>query len=281
MINLAVIGDPIEHSLSPNVHTAALDAIGIGCCYKKIRVKKGGLKEFIAYAKENNIIGFNLTMPHKVDVLPFLSYMDIDAKRFNSVNTVKFMPDGLYGYNTDGEGYCRSLNAVKRSFCGSNVIILGSGGVVRTLALKAAFEGAKHIAIFNRTIKKAENIADMVCKASSSNISAFEFDINKLLPLCAECDILINATPLGMNGIKENFADLSFLNSLPDTALVSDLIYNPTETKLLKTAAGIGLDTLNGLGMLIYQALIADKIYTGKEFDMERVFDIVSAELKF
>ena len=268
MIKLAVIGDPIEHSLSPLVHTTALKAIGIECEYKRLCVKKGGLKEFWEYAIADKIDGFNLTMPHKVDILPFLSEIDAEAKRFESVNTVKVINGKLYGYNTDSD------------FNQSRVVIIGAGGVVRTLALKAAYEGASSIIILNRTAEKAISIAETVKKKTSCNISGGTFNESELSRFCSECDILINATPLGMSGVKSDFNDFSFLNALPKNALVSDLIYNPDRTRLLEQAAALGLDTLNGLGMLIYQALLADKIYTGASFDMKKVFEATAAAVR-
>ncbi len=280
MIKLAVIGDPIEHSLSPLVHTTALKAIGIECEYKRLCVKKGSLKEFLEYAIADKIDGFNLTMPHKVDILPFLSEIDAEAKRFESVNTVKVINDKLYGYNTDSDGYCESLKSANRSFNQSRVVIIGAGGVVRTLALKAAYEGARSIIILNRTAEKAISIAEAVKKKTGCNISGGTFNESELSRFCSECDILINATPLGMSGVKSDFNDFYFLNALPKNALVSDLIYNPDRTRLLEQAAALGLDTLNGLGMLIYQALLADKIYTVASFDMKKVFEATAAAVR-
>ena len=280
MIKLAVIGDPIEHSLSPAVHSAALDAIEIPYNYEKIQVKKGELEPFLNYATETGITGFNLTMPHKVDILPYLSGMDDEAARFQSVNTVKVVEGKFYGFNTDAEGYTASLRMAGRTFQNSRTVILGAGGVVRTLALKAAWEGAKEIYILNRTLDKAEGVAKSVFQKTGVSITAKKLSTAELYGLCPECDILINATPLGMDGIRENFTDLSFLKELPQKALVSDLIYNPAETLFLSTAKQLGLDILNGLGMLIYQALLADKIYTEKEFDMQEVYRCVVKSLE-
>lgn len=276
MIKLAVIGDPIEHSLSPTVHTAALAAMGIDCRYEKVRVKKGGLEDFLKYALGNGINGFNLTMPHKVDILPYLTYIAPEAERFESVNTVKVKDGKLYGYNTDAEGYCAALKNAGHDFADSRIVIMGAGGVVRTLALKAALEGAQSIAILNRTAEKAEEIAKSVRDKTSANIISGKLCAEYLNKLCADCDILVNATPLGMSGTNEDFSDFSFLNALPKESLVSDLIYNPSETTLLKNAAKLGLDILNGLGMLVYQALLADKIYTGADFDMDKIYRITA-----
>lgn len=280
MLNLAVIGDPIAHSLSPAVHSNALNALGVSYTYEKVQVKKGELASFLAYVKEKNINGFNLTMPHKVDILPYLYEMDEVAQRFQSVNTVHVVDDKLYGYNTDAGGYTEALKHVGYGFANSRVVILGAGGVVRTLALEAAWQGAKSICLLNRTVEKAEEICAMAKEKTGMKIIAQVMTTKTMIEACEGADILINATPLGMQGVDADFEDFSFLRHLPKTALVSDLIYNPDTTRLLTMAQEQGLATLNGLGMLIYQALIADQIYIGKEFDRKAVYEIVAEKVK-
>ena len=280
MLNLAVIGDPIAHSLSPAVHQSALSALGISHTYEKVQVKKGELVSFLAYAKEKNITGFNLTMPHKVDILPFLDEMDESAQRFQSVNTVHVVDGRLYGYNTDAGGYTEALKYAGYGFKNSRVVILGAGGVVRTLAQEAAWQGAKSICLLNRTIEKAEEICAMVKEKTDMPIMAQPMNAKTMAEACESTDILINGTPLGMHGVDADFKDFSFLQHLPKDALVSDLIYNPDTTQLLAKAQGQGLNTLNGLGMLIYQALLADRIYTGLEFEMKAVYEIVAEKVK-
>lgn len=280
MLNLAVIGDPIAHSLSPVVHGAALDALKIPHSYQKIQVKKGELPEFLAYVKEKKIDGFNLTMPHKEDILPYLTEIDAAAKRFGAVNTVRVKEGKLYGYNTDAEGYALALNHAGYRFKDSRVLILGAGGVVRTLALQAAYQGAREIRILNRTVIKAEEICDMVRAKVPVVISAGGVGIQELCKACDTSDIFIHATPLGMQGTDYDFEDLSFLEHLHEGALVSDLIYRPDTTKLLAKAKSLSLATLNGLGMLIYQALLADKIYLGDAFDMHPIYQMVAKKIK-
>lgn len=280
MLNLAVIGDPIAHSLSPMVHGAALEALKVPYTYQKVQVKKGELKDFLAYAKEQKIDGFNLTMPHKVDILPYLTEMDESAKRFEAVNTVKVKDGKLYGYNTDAKGYTVALNHAGYQFKESRVLILGAGGVVRTLALEAAFQGAKEIRILNRTEAKAEEIVSSIQAKVAIAISGGCLAKEELNCGCEACDIFINATPLGMHGMEEDFQDVSFLEHLPKHALVSDLIYNPQTTTLLRRAKDLSLATLNGMGMLIYQALLADQIYLDDSFDMKSIYEIVAETIK-
>lgn len=280
MIKLAVIGDPIEHSLSPLVHGGVMEALGVAYTYEKVRVKKGELRDFLVYVKENGITGFNLTMPHKTDIIPYLDEIDEEAKLFGSVNTVKIRDGKLFGFNTDAMGYVMALESKNYFFRGSRVVVLGAGGVVRTLALKAADLGATEVRICNRTYKKAEEIAKMVNDKTGVPVIAEDFSFEKMTAVAKTCDIFINATPLGMHGIDRDFEDLSFLEALPASALVSDLIYNPDKTMLLRKAESLGLTTLNGLGMLIYQGILADEIYLDRTMEKKKIYDFVSQKIK-
>ncbi len=279
MIKLAVIGDPIEHSLSPLVHGVVMECIKKPYQYQKVQVKKGELQDFLSYAKEEGIHGFNLTMPHKVDVLPLLDEMDEEAKLFQSVNTVKVSQGRLSGYNTDALGYELSMNIKGYSFANSRVVILGAGGVVRTLALKAAKSGAKEIFICNRTKEKAVEIAENVAQVTGTPVYSGAFNVEAITEFVKSCDIIMNGTPLGMHGVSGDYEDLSFLEAVPKTALVSDLIYNPSKTKFLAKAESLGLDTMNGLGMLIYQGILADEIYLGQTLNREELFQSIGRKI--
>ncbi len=276
MLRLDVIGDPIEHSKSPLIHGTALDSLGIPYEYRKIRVAKGGLKEYINEAKGIGISGFNLTMPHKVDIIPFLDFIDDEAKSFNSVNTVRIKSGRLYGYNTDGKGFTYAMAELGVLPENKNIVILGAGGVVSTLALKMQLEGAKSITILNRTLSAAENIADKL----SISAQALPLTTESISSAVQGCDILVNATPLGMEGIDKDFEDLSFIDSLKYGALVYDLIYNPTETSLLKAAKARSFDTLNGMAMLIYQGLLADEIFLDQKLSLAPIKDKIEIKLK-
>lgn len=277
MLKLNVIGDPIEHSKSPVVHGMVLDALGISCDYEKVLVRKGGLKEYVARALAENVSGFNLTMPHKVDIIPFLEEIDRDAELFGAVNTVKIKDGKLYGYNTDARGFILSLEQNGFDIRSKNVVILGAGGVVSTLALKFAGLGAAKLTILNRTQSKAEDICQRIKQLQNDGIIACgtqaEFGgTENISGYMTECDLLINATPLGMSGIDKDYTDLSFLNALSADALVADLIYNPPKTKFLVYAEKHGNKIINGLGMLIGQAILADEIYLDKKLDISGLF---------
>ncbi len=277
MLKLNVIGDPIEHSKSPVVHGMVMDALGISCDYEKILVRKGELKEYIEKALSENVSGFNLTMPHKVDIIPFLEKIDKDAELFGAVNTVKIKDGKLYGYNTDARGFILSLEQNGFDIRNKSIVILGAGGVVSTLALKLAGLGAARMTILNRTQSKAEDICqrikrlqnDGVVERGVKAVSGGTENISAYMP---ECDLLINATPLGMSGMDMDYTDLLFLNALSTDALVADLIYNPPKTKFLSCAEKRGNKIMNGLGMLIGQAILADEIYLDKKLDISELF---------
>lgn len=272
---LAVIGSPIKHTLSPLIHKTFLEYMKIDYEYSVVDVKKGKVSEYIDYAKENSVSGFNVTMPHKQDIIKYLDDIDREAAIYNSVNTVKNESGRLIGYNTDAEGYKMSLSECGASLKDAVITVIGAGGAANSIVLKAALEGAGSITVLNRDINKAKRLSENVAEKTKFIVDADFFTIDNARAACRNTDILINATPLGMSGFDGDFPDLSFVDELKKTAIVSDLIYNPPETKLLKYAKNYGIKTVNGLGMLIYQGLIADKIYFCRNFDFKSVKNLI------
>ena len=318
MIKLAVIGDPIEHSLSPKIHSYVMEQLGETYTYEAVRVAKGELAPFVERARRGEVDGFNVTMPHKVDIIEFLDEIDRDAEYYNSVNTVKVDGGRLCGYNTDGGGFVRSLEGVGAVVSGAEILFLGSGGVVNTLSQKLALEGARKIVVASRSNAVAVGVCEMLGEKfgrdktpvnagrlheikdfgnpqgrTVSKIKDFDGSAkNGVATLFAkegfECeavgfsdavigekirtaDIVINATPLGMKGFSADWESCEFLRNAKPSALIADLNYNPRVPTLLKAANELGFRTLNGLGMLIYQALLADEIYLGRKFDDEEI----------
>lgn len=233
-MRLAVIGDPIAHSLSPAIHTAVFEELGLPLKYSAHRIEKGRLDSFIPIVRDEQIDGFNVTMPHKQDIIPFCA--SVHAK---SVNTVAVKDGVLTGYSTDEGGFMLSLQERGVDVAGQTIVIAGRGGVTATLSEALTQEGAA-----------------VECISVRDGVT-----------LPPEVSVFINATPLGMDGCLDNWQDLNFLRGLPKTALVYDLIYNPPQTSLLREAASLGLQTVNGLDMLIYQAILSDAIYLGRELD--------------
>ncbi len=277
LIRLQVIGDPIGHSLSPVLHSTVLEALGVPYEYKAVQVKKGNLESYIDTAIKDGIKGFNLTMPHKTDILPFLYRIDPEAQLLGSVNTVKIEKGKLYGYNTDGRGFMKALENTGHSADGKNIVVIGAGGVSDAVVKKLDRAGAKKITVLNRSLDKAKAVCAKIenAQAVCDNLSA-----ESLSKAASDCHILVNCTPLGMHSVDKDFEDLSFLENLPKDALVYDLIYNPEETTLLKTARELGHKTLNGLNMLIYQGLIADEIFLGKTLDFAQFEEKIKNNMK-
>lgn len=270
-MKLQVIGDPVLHSLSPRIHGAMLKELGLDIPYTAHVVKKGGLPDYFAWAKENGITGFNATMPHKEDLLPLLDELGEDAARFGAVNTVCFRDGKAIGHNTDGEG---CLAALKQAgmWPAANVVVLGAGGAAKAMALKLASAGAERVWVCNRTLEKARQLCVL------PNMQAAGFDPETQEMVCAQADLVVNGTNLGMEG-QDQFKGFAFLDALRVGAGVFDAIYHPAETELLKQAGARGLNTCNGLPMLVHQAIFALEHFLDRPLDHQRMADVIKAVL--
>ncbi|WP_066683889.1 shikimate dehydrogenase family protein [Christensenella intestinihominis] len=245
--NYCVIGSPIAHSLSPAIHNMLYARYGLECTYGRELVTPGTLASFIESIPARHISGFNITMPLKREILPHLHYISPEA--CDGVNTVVVRPEGLYGYSTDAQGFLTALRSAGSDYKDANIVFIGAGAVTKLLACDANEKGAKSIAIVNRTPEKAQKIA--------RHINAAHDHLANIGQYLQHCDLLVNTTPLGMSGTGSDFEDLSFLERLPSRAAVCDLIYSPAQTALLRSAQARGLKTMNGLGMLIWQAFFS------------------------
>jgi shikimate dehydrogenase len=276
----AVIGDPIGHSISPVIHNAVFDYLGVDARYSAIHVPKGSVGAFTARARVSGLRGFNVTVPHKQDILPFLDDIDIDARLCGAVNTVVARDGRLIGYNTDMEGLSRALARCGRSYGGRSVVILGAGGAAAGIAMKSALDGARRLAIFARRPERAIETRNRILAAVSCaadrpapEITVADMSDGAMRAAAYGADLLINATPLGMLGVESDYGSLDFLTALPTGALVCDLVYNPPRTRLLREAHALGLETLGGLDMLISQALLADGIFLGRAPDADGLYE--------
>ena len=278
-IKLAIIGDPIDHSESPAVHGAALGEIGMECDYAKVRVTPDTLADFLKQAVADGVTGFNVTMPLKAEIIPYLTGINEKAERFHSVNTVRVREGKLYGYNSDADGLIAALRFQGFEPRGSHFVILGAGNAAGPFAMTAAAEGARKITILNRDLPRAEELCQDIAKMAEVETAFDDFETDTIQSRLEDCDILVNATPLGMHGFDKDFDDLSFLDGLKPGALVSDMIYNPSRTKLLKAAEERNFEVMNGYGMLVAQALISDEIYTDTKIEMQTVYPKVLEKL--
>ena len=262
---IGLIGHPVEHSFSPIMHNAAFKDKGLNYVYVAFDVLPENLKYVIDGAKALGIVGFNVTIPHKIEIMKYLDEIDRDAQLIGAVNTIKIENGRAIGYNTDGIGARKALEEEIGKVKDKNIIIYGAGGAARAVA----FELAKNnnIIIANRTIEKAEKLAKEIAEKLGKEFGR-EVKFDSLDADLEGVDIVINATPIGMYP-NVNVEPIVKADKLREDMVVMDLIYNPLETVLLKEAKKVGAKAINGLGMLIYQGAIAFKIWTGVEPNVE------------
>ena len=275
----AVIGDPVEHSLSPCFQNAAFQHLKLDFIYVAFTVKAEDLGDAISGVRSLGIYGLNVTMPHKISVIKYLDELDERADRIKSVNTILNRNGKLIGYTTDGIGV---LNALKYNGIdpeGKKVVILGAGGAARS-ASYALSEVAGELVILNRTIERARNLASKVRKLIGSHVNGKWDGLTEesLRREVREADILINATPVGMSpDVNGTLVEKSLLH--PDM-VVFDMIYHPLKTRLLREAEEVGAKTINGLSMLIHQGAASFEIWTGVEAPVDVMMKAAEEEIR-
>lgn len=254
----SVIGDPIRQSKSPVMMNCAFRESGINGIYTAFHIRSEQLADFVAGVRAMGIRGVNVTIPHKLDIMPLLDEIDESAQAIGAVNTIVNEGGNLIGYNTDGLGYVRSLKEeAEPELGGKRVLIIGAGGATRGIIYALAKEGVGSIVISNRTVERAQTLAD----AFSSQTDIHVVGMDKVKDACAAADIIINTTSIGMYPHVEGTPiDASWLK--PDT-IASDLIYNPLITRFLEEAKGRGCRIHGGLGMFVYQGAYAFEYWTG------------------
>ena len=264
-----IIGDPVEHSFSPAMHNAAFTALGLDYVYIPYRVSKNNLSAAIMSVRALNLIGINVTVPHKQAVLEYLDEVSPAARLIGAVNTIVNHQGRLIGYNTDAPGFVRSLKEqVDFSPEGSNILILGAGGAARAVAVQLALSGAAFIYIANRTVGRAEEIANLIEINTKCQIKVLTQTDTTLKEIIIGADLIIQTTSQGMYPhIMETPAYP--LDSFHAGNLVCDLIYNPRQTLFLQRAEKCGAKTLNGMGMLLFQGALAFELWTGQSAPIE------------
>ncbi len=249
-----VMGDPIEHSLSPVMHNTAFEALGINAIYLAFRVSIDEVGDAIRGARSLGIAGLNVTIPLKEKALEFV-VPDALASRIGAINTIDFSTGTPRGYNTDGIGALRVLREAVGELHNKKVLILGAGGAARAIAFYLDSEGSI-LTIANRNVERARRLASALHNAEPIGMDELE--------RIKDADILINATPVGMYPHEdETLVDAGLMHS---ELVVFDIVYNPLETRLLKEAKKAGVRTLiGGLKMLLYQGAASFRIWTGME----------------
>ena len=268
---LGLLGYPVKHSKSPQMHNTAFEALGLDHVYMAFEVKEGFIKEGLDALKTLNAVGANITMPLKTEVLEYLDDISEDAMIIGSVNTIKIEDGKIKGYNTDGRGFVKALQERGIDFKGKKIVIAGAGGAARAVATQLAFDGAGEIVIINRTLNTARAIIDNISKhITSCKARALEMDRDILIDEIHDAAVLVNCTSLGMEATIDQ-AIISSSEALHKDLFVADIIYDPEKTKLLKMAEEAGCNYMNGLGMIIWQGAIAFKIWTGQEMPVDLI----------
>jgi len=257
-----IIGDPIEHTMSPAMHNAAFEKMGVDYFYVPFRVKKEELAKAIEGVRALNIRGLNVTIPHKVAIIPFLDELDRLVRKIGAVNTVVNDEGVLTGYNTDATGFLQALLERGIEPREKNIVILGAGGASRAISFTLAERGS-NLVILNRLLELdwARQLASSLSCIFIKEVEALELNEENLAKALETADILVNATSVGMSpNIDETLVPF---NLLKPGLVVFDIVYNPIKTRLLKEAEQAGAKTISGVDMLVWQGALAFEKWTG------------------
>ena len=273
-----VFGDPVDDNPTGVVEEAAFAAKNLNYRYLTIKVLPEDLGKAMDSVKIFGMKGINLTMPHKIKVLPYLDELSPAAEIIGAVNTVIQKEGKLFGENTDGKGFVTALKNSGETLDKKNVTILGAGGAARAIAVECALNGAAHINIINRSIEKGEELASLIQMKTDSSAKYLNWKNNMEIP--SDTDILINATSIG--GFSPNVTDKPDIDytSITPEMCVCDVIFNPAETIFLKSAAENGAKTITGLGMLVQQAALNFTLWTGVEAPVDVMEDALKKEFE-
>ncbi|OFP42556.1 shikimate dehydrogenase [Streptococcus sp. HMSC067H01] len=269
----AVVANPIKHSISPFIHNSAFEATHTNGVYLAWEVEATDLAETVANIRRYQMYGINLSMPYKEQVIPYLDQLSEEACLIGAVNTVVNREGTLIGYNTDGKGFFKSLPSFKIS--GEKMVLLGAGGAAKAILAQAILDGVSQVSVFVRlsSMEKTRLYLEKIQNATGFRVDLFALeDVQYLQDSITQADLLVNATSVGMDGSSQPIP-ISIV--LPEKLLVADVIYQPFETPFLKWARSQGNQSINGLGMLLYQAAEAFELWTGKEMPTDQIWELL------
>ncbi|SHE13844.1 bifunctional 3-dehydroquinate dehydratase/shikimate dehydrogenase protein [Chlamydia abortus] len=273
-VMFGVFGDPVAHSKSPLMLNRAFEVAGINAAYAAFHIRPGTLQDAVRGIRALGFRGVNVTIPYKLEVVDYLDEIDEHARAIGAVNTIVNAEGKLKGYNTDGIGYVRSLKEEAGfDIQGKTVILLGAGGAARGIGYALAKEGASRIIVANRTVSKAEELAsylDGFTRSEGIGLDAVKSRIH-------EAELLVHTTKVGMHPKVEDIPIEPEL--IHPELLVSDIVYNPLETRLLREAKARGASVHGGLGMFIYQGAYAFEYWTGQPAPVEAMRAVVQRSL--
>ena len=267
----AVVANPIKHSISPFIHNSAFEATNTNGVYLAWEVDATELAETVANIRRYQMYGINLSMPYKEQVIPYLDQLSEEACLIGAVNTVVNREGTLIGYNTDGKGFFKSLPSFKIS--GEKMVLLGAGGAAKAILAQAILDGVSQISVFVRSssMEKTRPYLEKIQNATGFRVDLFALeDVQDLQDSITQADLLVNATSVGMDGSSQPIPTSIVL---PEKLMVADVIYQPFETPFLKWARNQGNQSINGLGMLLYQAAEAFELWTGKEMPTDQIWE--------
>jgi shikimate dehydrogenase len=270
---LGVITDPNKQSTSPAFQQAAIDALGLDLVYERWPTEPSGLGTRVTGLRAPTVLGANVTIPHKEAVMPLLDELDPLVQRVGAVNTIINRDGTLSGYNTDVEGFLRALRE-DGGFepWGKHVAIAGAGGAARAVVVALCGAGAASVAVLNRTVERAQRlVGDLRPQASGTTLEALDATPESWAKVAVRVGLLVNCTSLGTAGPEEGASAIPAEVIRPEM-LVFDLVYRPTETRLLRDARSRGARTVGGLPMLIYQGAASFKIWTGRDAPVDVMF---------
>lgn len=277
-MKFGLIGHPVGHSLSPALHNVSFKHLGLDYEYVLFDVEKEKLGVFFDNAKKRGMLGVNVTIPNKVEVIKYLDDLSREAELIGAVNTIKF-GDKLTGYNTDGIGCAQALAEAGVDIKGKRILILGAGGAARSIIFQCALDGAQ-ISISNRKAEKkmAIDLSKDVTKKLKVECPVVDLNNKSVAKALEGSDVLIHATPVGMH--PDTDASIIPADIIPENVAVMDIVYNPIETKLLAEAKKNGCTTINGVGMLVHQGAQSERIWLGVEPPVDKMRAAVENTLK-
>lgn len=271
----ALIGSPVGHSLSPLMQTSAFRAAGKNAVYLAFDIEPSKLRDAVLAMRALGIRGANVTIPHKEAIIPYLDALDESAKRYGAVNTLAWRDGQLTGFNTDGEGYIRSLEELFIiDWPNQHVALLGTGGAIRSVAIALAEKGVGSIILINRTEERAERLKEELL-TFYPNVTVERWSNRR--QVMADRTLVVNGTPLGM--IPRTDETPLPKEVLHEGLIVSDLVYNPYKTRLLLEAERAGARVHPGLGMLVHQGALAYEHWMGERAPIATMYEVVRRKL--
>ncbi|MDO4634079.1 MAG: shikimate dehydrogenase [Eubacteriales bacterium] len=272
-----VFGDPVDDNPTGVIEEAAYEACGLNYRYLTLKVTEEDFPDAMRSIRALHMKGMNLTMPHKITVLPYLDELSEAAGIIGAVNTIVVRDGRLFGENTDGKGFVQALKNAGISLEQKKVTILGAGGAARAISVECALAGAASLTIVNRTLSKAEELVSVLKKHTKAEAEAVAW--TGAYQVAADTDILINATSIGLMPHPEAIPEVDY-DTITDKMVVSDVVFNPAETRFLQAAAARGAKTVSGLGMLACQGALNFTLWTGVEAPLALMEDALRKEFE-